>query len=151
MSLFKSFNAVLDKHQQALASATALEKASKVISQISEVVIKAGYKSVDAFYAEVEAIAAGKTPTIAKKTKGKGPKAPAAPKSKKSTKGGTKKRFTDEDRAQWKAVYLGEAKGNLSEAVRVLKKQGVKVSYQTLFNTAKAGKWSAEVSASATS
>lgn len=142
MALSNSFDAVLSKHKEAIASAAALEKASKVIAEIAKVVTSAGYKSVDAFYAEVEAIAAGKAPS-AVKTKGKAAKAPAfgaKPKAaRKST--GPKKRFTPEDRAQWKAVYFGQAQGNMKEAERILNQQGMEVSYQTLFNTAKKEQW----------
>lgn len=141
MALSNSFDAVLSKHKEAVASAAALEKASKVIAQIAKVVTEAGYKSVDAFYAEVDAIASGKTPT-ALKAKSKTAKAPASAKPKATRKGtGPKKRFTPEDRAQWKAVYFGAAQGNMKEAERILNQQGMDVSYQTLFNTAKKEKW----------
>ncbi len=145
MALSNSFDAVLTKHKQAVDSAAALEKATKVIAQIAKTVTEAGYASVDAFYTEIERIASGKAPT-AVKIKGKAGKTSKAPKSDtpKATRksSGPKKRFTDADREHWKAVYFGEAVSNLKETERILKKQGIKVSYQTLFNLAKAQKWS---------
>jgi hypothetical protein len=142
MALSNSFDAVLSKHKEAVASAAALEKASKVIAEIAKVVTSAGYKSVDAFYAEVDAIAAGKTPT-ASKAKVKTAKAPKTPKAKApKSAGGPKKRFTPEDRAHWKSLYFGEAQGNLKEVERLVNNQGLNVSYQTLFNLSKKEKWS---------
>lgn len=148
MSLTQSFNTVLTKHQDAVKSIQSLEKISKIITAITKVVTDAGYKSVEAFYADVEAINSGAAPKVggAKrgpkpggKKRGRPAKTDGAPVEKKA--GGKRPRFTPEQKAEWKEIYLGEAKGGLKEVERILKAKGVKVSYQTLFNEKKAAKW----------
>lgn len=143
MSLSTSFDSVLTKHKEALASAAALEKATKVIEQIGKIITSAGYKSVDAFYAEVEAISSGKPVVPAKGKTTKATSKASKPKASRKGGGGGRKRFTDEDRAHWKSLYFGPAQGNLKTVERLLKDSGKAVSYQTLFNTAKAEKWGA--------
>jgi hypothetical protein len=140
-TLTQAFVQVQRQAEAAVKHAQALEKTSKVIGQLTDVVTKAGYKSLDAFYNEVEALAAGKT--MSTKSSASSAKEPKAKKARAKT-GGKRSAYTDADRQRWLELYQGEAKGNLKEVARIF---GKPEAYQTIMNTKKKEKWSEPVAA----
>lgn len=50
-------------------------------------------------------------------------------------------KFTAEDKKAWKAIFDGEAKGNIKALQHILEARGTPVSYQSLFLAFKEGNW----------
>jgi hypothetical protein len=53
--------------------------------------------------------------------------------------------FTKADKAAWKEIFLGPAKGNLKSLEKILRNQGRPVSYQSLFEARKEDEWDNEL------
>jgi hypothetical protein len=140
-SITSTFAAFLSKQPELDAIAAAKTKITAAFSAINKAVKDSGYEDLEALFADAQALTDGKPlPSLQKGKRGpKAAKTPKAPGKKKGPAKGTRVRYTDEDRAHWREVYEGPANRNMSEARRILAKEGKPVSGVTISNEAK--KW----------